>query len=239
MIAERARVPWALALALATSLAPHSSPVPVPVPVPVPAPVPVPDLVPSLTPAERELAQVWRARHPGEPQPTCQLPDPIATLYADLDPAPGVERVIGDQRFGIAMYDARGRLLGTADVGGCSDWSVSDHDSLVLSTSRVLGTRYPQLVARTRVVDNCNDFAEMSILDHRAGKLVDIADIDLDGKAGCGPVHGYRSWRTHVTVPRPGVIDVREDGRESADAATWSPFHFEETLRAGPDGKFR
>ena len=60
------------------------------------------DLVPS---DERVLADAWAAHHPDEPPPTCApgIGDPLVTLDADLDDAPGTERVLAAHRFGVVM----------------------------------------------------------------------------------------------------------------------------------------
>jgi len=71
----------------------------------------------------QSLENAWIAMHPGQPlPPPCDSstpddpePDPLDTLRADVDPAPGVELVTHDGRFGTAMFDARDRLLAYRD----------------------------------------------------------------------------------------------------------------------------
>ena len=98
------------------------------------------------------LAAAWRETHPGQPAPpSCPTragshrdddgelvvdPDPIDVVDADLDPAPGVEHVVYDGRYGIAMFDARGELLATRDVA--CDWASS---SWLNARSLVVGAR--------------------------------------------------------------------------------------------------
>lgn len=191
---------------------------------------------------ELRLAQLWRARHPSGPLPRCDHRDPLAVLRADVDASPGRERVIADRRYGIAMFDADGALLATADLG-CAGWpdEVGGDQAVHLEARRLVAGPHRQLIARIRTVAHCGEFKTMTAFARRGRELDVILDLDLGGERACG----ISEWSTsaRVAVPRPGVVVVRLDGRErrmiaDRDAfAPWTRRHERCTLRANRDGK--
>ncbi len=197
----------------------------------------------ELSGTTHRLATLWRERHPCDPLPDCGIPDPIATLDAELDAAPGLEHVVGDRRFGVAMFAAGGDLLAVMEPRGCAGWppEVAGDQSLRLGTQSVTGSPYPQLVVTTRTVAHCGEALEATIVDRRAADLVTLATLDLEGDRGCSV------WQSQITariaVPRPGEIVVHYHGRmrhtdDAGEYLPWGAVDEHCTLRAGADGRF-
>jgi hypothetical protein len=67
----------------------------------------------------QRLHWFWQAKHSAFPAPDCEQFDPLATLDADVDPTPGREHVIGNRRFGVAIYAETGMLLAHMEPIGC------------------------------------------------------------------------------------------------------------------------
>jgi hypothetical protein len=215
----------------------------------------------GLSPDERTLAELWRARHPcGELPPPCGG-DPVAVLHADLDDAPGLERVIANARFGVAMYAADGRLLADnvdamltyVDNEGASRCRAGT-TYVHLASSALLGTAHPQIVVRTRGIsaDTHEEIWSYSAFARRGAALEEIVQLELERKDGpgtspeeiqSGMAGGWS--RSSVEVARPGQIVLHHTFRwcnfDAAGRCAWrveARDSWQCTLRVGRDGRF-
>jgi hypothetical protein len=187
--------------------------------------------VSAFTGDERVLADAWAARHRCWGVPRCFL-DPIVTLQADLDDTPGVERVIADQRFGVALLSARGEVLATADFNhGCPE------PALRLSLGHYLPGRHPQLVVDARVPAGCGTADERMVVERDGDELAARLDAQLGGRVGC-------AWTRYdvdarVSVPRPGTVVIDYAGAAGdIRSGAWLPVHDTCTYRADGDRWF-
>jgi hypothetical protein len=201
------------------------------------------------------LATIWQQRHPCLALPTCAHADPIATLRTDLDDSPGVERVIGDRRFGIALLSSTDAVLATSepDANGCWGWPDDVDDDgpraggqgLHLSTRKFADSRYPQIVARTRTLAHCGELKLLSVLQRTGDDLTEILGVDEEGKRGCSV------WESNIAVSvdviRPGEVVIRRRGRyhrlDSDDPTgdrylPWDEIRDRCTLRVDDGGMF-
>lgn len=72
-----------------------------------------------LAAMERKLEAAWHQRHPGPPLPEACDFDEVHAGALELDPSPGAELVIANDRLGIAVLSEAGALLAFRDSAGC------------------------------------------------------------------------------------------------------------------------
>jgi hypothetical protein len=199
----------------------------------------------------RKLAELWQQRHPCDPIPRCDgepARDRIVTLRADLDDTPGNERVIASARFGIAMYDARGNLLATADLT-CDGWHDVDDlfaggpPRLRLAARHLLDTDHAQLEVHTRAFAHCGESMTRTAFARRDDHLIELVELDDGGQRGCG----MSEWTTRIrfSVQHPGMIEWRSSERSrrltDSDGLVYGPWTVTDTactLIANADGRF-
>jgi hypothetical protein len=206
-----------------------------------------PDDFASLTGDERRLARVWRAAHPDAPWPRCPgQRDRLAVLRADIDDAPGVERVLADKRFGVAMFAADATLLAYegSDAPSCSRWPDIDDlpdTNVHLSARALVRGEHRTLIVRGRNIGHCGELAWSTAFERRGAHLETILELDEGGERGCGG----GDVRTRVTsVVRSGEIVVRVQQRErrfepaTNDYGPWTLTRERCVLRLGADRRF-
>jgi len=188
---------------------------------------------------EATLARYWRIKNPCEPLPVCLDPHPIVKLAADVDETPGIERMLGSKRFGVAMVSAGGDLLGFYEAA-CSNRADDDH--LKLSVRNFTGGPRPQLVIRERTSAHCGEFNDLTVVRRIGDELEPILEIDEGGTRGCNVWQG--EWHARITV-RPGAVDVISTGwhQSSSEATNWEygprePVRSECRMRLAADGRF-
>lgn len=160
---------------------------------------------------EQRLASLWRHRHPGEPLPTCGHADPVATLDASVTPGRLRLHVIADGRYGIAVFDARGGLLASGDLG-CTGWpdDVAGDQRVHLALLHDFGPLAPpDLAVTTRAVGHCGEFRTLDLF---GWDLESHGALDLGGERGCSL--GQWTLRSRLRVPEPGTIVVDYVDRE-------------------------
>jgi hypothetical protein len=159
---------------------------------------------PALAGDALVLADLWRAAHPNEPLPACHLRDPVAILDAHLDATPGREHVIGNRRFGIAMYSEAGELLAWMEPVQCFGYSGVEDQSLSL------GTIGNTLIASERTISRVGEEITAYVIRRRADKLVDVARIDAGGDRR----YYEGEWQVDAKLyPDPEMITVKYHGR--------------------------
>ncbi len=193
----------------------------------------------ELSGDEATLAGYWRIKNPCEPLPRCLDPHPVVKLAADVDPAEGIERVMGSKRFGVAMVSARGDLLGFYEAA-CANRSTRDY--LRISTGNFTGEPRPQLVIRERTTGHCGEFHDLTVVRRSGDELESILNIDEGGRRGCNVWEG--EWYARIQV-RPGAVDVVTTGwyRHGTEATGWEygpreRVHRECRMRLAADGRF-
>jgi hypothetical protein len=197
----------------------------------------------AFTGNERMLGRLWRQRHPCEALPDCRHPDRARVLVADLDDSPGLERVVANNRFGVAMFAAGGALLATWDEVGCGTWP-EEEQRIRLAVRRFSSAKHPDLVVHTVVYGHCGGFRVLRALRRVGDELVTMLDLDEGGDRGCN------TWESEahveITVPRPGEVHTRTFGRyhdmdNTSASLRYKPWELSEThctLRETANGQF-
>ena len=188
---------------------------------------------------EAILAGYWRVKNACEPLPRCLDPHPVVKLVADVDPATGVERMIGSKRFGVAMVSAGGELLGFYEAA-CSNRG--DDEYLKLSARNFIGGPRPQLVIRERTDAHCGEFDDLTVVRRVGDELEPILEIDEGGHRGCNVWQG--EWHARIAV-RPGAVTVISSGwyQRGTEATGWEygprePVRTVCQMRLAADGRF-
>jgi hypothetical protein len=168
-------------------------------PPPPPAPAVVNVQAAELTADAQRLAWLWQAKHNGLRVPPCEQLDPLATLDADVHPSPGREHVIGNRRFGVALYAEDGMLIAHHDPVGCVAPRAGDQ-SLSLSFDQ-------SFVVYTRQLEIDGEHLDAYLLTQENDELVTLIKLDVGGKRIGREVFG----KLYV---RDGEVEVRYHGRE-------------------------
>ena len=161
---------------------------------------------PTIRDDERRLQWLRQARYAGFRLEACSHRDPLATLDADVDPAPGREHVIGNRRFGVVMFAESGELLATMRGVGCNgDAFASGDQSLSISFDA-------KLILRTRRLAADGEYLEAHIVERRRDELVTLTTVDLGG--------ARTDWEAYGKLyMRDGAVEVKTHGRQRVDGA--------------------
>ena len=171
---------------------------------------PITQHVTTVTPDAQRLAWLWAAKHAAFAPPACEQHDPLATLDADVDPAPGLEHVIGNRRFGVAIYAADNTLIAHMDPVGCVAPSEGDQ-SLSLSFNH-------RLVVRTRQLEADGEHLDAYVIEPKADELVTVLKLDVGGKRVDRSREREVEGRLYFG---DGEVEVKHHGRERVRGGAW------------------
>ena len=176
-----------------------------------PAAAPTPQVmtqrVTNVTPDAQRLAWFWQAKHNGLHVPPCDQYDPLATLDADVDPTPGREHVIGNRRFGVAMFGQDGMLIAHHDPIGCVEPKNGDQ-SLSLSFDK-------RLVIFTRRLESDGEHLDAHLVVRKDDELVTQVVLDVGGKRANREVFGKLYFAGDE-------VEVKHHGRERWPNDNWT-----------------
>ena len=204
-------------------------------PPPAARPAPIASHVENNPVEAAKLAALWMAHNAGYHPPVCAYHDPLAILDADVDAIPGREHVIGNRRYGVAMYSEHGVLIARMDPIGC-DAAPTD---IAQDQSISLGYRH-QLVVSERTVRGgtyWGDWTFGHVVERRDDKLISVAKLMLDNTSGGGP-SGQWEVGGRIYVDGDSIL-MKYHGRSRAPgAAHWEGVDLHCTL-SRVDDKFQ
>jgi hypothetical protein len=153
------------------------------------------------------LEALWLAHNAGYHAPPCDQYDPLAVLDADLDHGlPGLEHVIGNRRYGVAMYTENHVLIARMPPLGCAAAANGDQ-SLSLST-------HGRLIVHTRELRADGEHLTAHVVERFEDELRQVIEIDLGGDRGDRQVTGAMSFSA-------GEVEVKYHGRQRAADGGW------------------
>jgi hypothetical protein len=158
----------------------------------------------------QRLQWFWQAKHSAFAPPKCEQYDPLATLDADIDPSPGREHVIGNRRFGVAMYAESGTLLAHMEPVGCASPAHGDQ-SLSLSFDRYL-------IVRTRQIEQDGEHLDAHVVVRRDDELHTLLTLDVGGTRA----DASREWQVEGRLYfRGDEVLVKHHGRQRWPGREW------------------
>lgn len=153
-----------------------------------------------------QLEALWLANNAGYHAPPCEQDDPLAVLDADVDPTPGREHVIGNRRYGVAMYSEHHVLIARMPPLGCVAAADGDQ-SLSLSS-------HGRLLVHTRELAAEGEHLMAHIVERTEDVLAAPLAIDLGGDRGDRQVAGALYFSG-------GEVEVKYHGRQRTADGGW------------------
>ncbi len=162
------------------------------------------------TPDAQRLQWFWQAKHGAFAPPKCEQYDPLATLDADIDPTPGREHVVGNRRFGVAMYAESGTLLAHMEPIGCASPSNGDQSLSLTFDDR--------LIVRTRQLKADGEHLDAHVVERRADELHTQLTLDVGGERA----DAFHEWQVEGRIyMRTDELEVKYHGRERSLGGAW------------------
>jgi hypothetical protein len=167
---------------------------------------PQPRVEPRIDQEAGPLEALWFAHNAGFHAPACTQYDPLAVLDADVDSTPGREHVIGNRRWGVAMYSEDHVLIARMPPVGCAPAANGDQ-SLSLSSHR------GRFVVHTRDLRADGEYLTAHITTREDDVLAAFA-IELGGDHGDSQI-------SNTLYFSGDEVEVKYHGRQRAADGGW------------------